>query len=83
MAPKSSESPGLTATEFKATCLRVMDDVHRTRRPVTISRRGKPLVKIVPVDEKRHRPLFGYMKGTMEIVGDIVSPDPEAWNSER
>ena len=79
----ATRTSGLSATEFKASCLRVMEDVHRTRKPVTVSKRGKPLVKIVPVEQKRRRPLFGYMKGTFEIVGDIVSPDPEAWDSER
>lgn len=80
MAAKPFE---LSATEFKATCLRVMETVRRSRKPVIVSRRGKPLVKIVPVEEDRPVPLFGYMKGTMKIVGDIVSPDPEPWNSEQ
>lgn len=79
----ASKLPELSATEFKATCLKVMDDVRRTRKPVIVSKRGKPIVKIVPVEEQRRAQLFGYMKGTMKIVGDIVSPDPEAWDSER
>jgi prevent-host-death family protein len=80
LASKPSE---LSATEFKATCLKVMEDVHRSRKPVIVSKRGKPLVKIVPAEEKRPVPLFGYMRGTMKIVGDIVAPDPEIWDSER
>ncbi len=80
MATEPSE---LSATEFKATCLKVMEGVRRSRRPVIVSKRGKPLVKIVPVEEKRPVPLFGYMKGTMKIVGDVVSPDAEIWNSEK
>lgn len=79
----TSKLTELSATEFKATCLKVMEDVRRSRKPVIVSKRGKPIVKIVPVDEQRRSPLFGYMKGTMNIVGDIVSPDPEAWDSER
>ena len=80
MASKPTE---LSATEFKATCLKVMDDVRKSRKPVIVSKRGKPLVKIVPADEKRPVPLFGYMKGSMKIVGDVVSPDPEMWVSEQ
>ena len=80
MAAKPSE---LSATEFKATCLKVMEGVRKSRKPVIVSKRGKPLVKIVPVEEDRPVPLFGYMKGTIKIVGDIVHPDPEPWNSEK
>jgi prevent-host-death family protein len=80
MATKPSE---LSATEFKATCLKVMESVRRSRKPVIVSKRGKPLVKIVPVEEKRPVPLFGYMKGTLKIEGDVVSPDGEIWNSEQ
>jgi prevent-host-death family protein len=80
MPTKTTE---LSATEFKATCLKVMEDVRKSRRPVIVSKRGKPLVKIVPVDGKPRVPLFGYMKGTLQIVGDIVGPDPENWESER
>ena len=80
MGAKPSE---LSATEFKATCLKVMEDVRRSRKPVIVSKRGKPIVKIVPVEEQRRRPLFGYLKGTVKIVGDIVGRDPEAWDSDR
>lgn len=73
----------LTVTEFKATCLQVMEKVRRSRKPVVVSKRGKPLVRIVPVEEARRVPLFGYMKGTMKIAGDVVGPDPEDWDSER
>lgn len=80
MALKPSE---LSATEFKATCLKVMENVRRSRKPVTVSKRGQPIVRIVPVEKDRRAPVFGYMKGTIKIAGDIVGPDREAWDSER
>jgi prevent-host-death family protein len=58
---------------FKAKCLAVMDEVQRKAQPVVVTKRGKPVVKIVPVSNEPDD-LFGFMKGKMEIVGDIVSP---------
>jgi len=73
----------IPAAEFKAKCLKVMDTVSRTRRSFVISKRGKPIAKLVPIDEEPTPSIFGRMKGTMTIIGDIVSPDDEIWDSER
>jgi prevent-host-death family protein len=61
------------AGEFKARCLSVMDDVNATGEPVVITKRGKPVAKIVPVRSKKPD-LFGFMAGQFEIVGNIESP---------
>jgi antitoxin (DNA-binding transcriptional repressor) of toxin-antitoxin stability system len=50
-----------------------MDRVQATGEPVIVTKRGKPVVKVVPV-ESESEDLFGFMKGRMEIVGDIESP---------
>jgi prevent-host-death family protein len=71
------------ASEFKAKCLEILDTVSRRRTSFTISKRGKPVARLVPIDESPAPVLFGRMKGTMKITGDIVSPDPEPWDSER
>jgi prevent-host-death family protein len=72
----------IPAGQFKAKCLQIMDQVARSRQPVTITKRGKPVAKIVPADEPAElEPLFGYMAGTAEIRGDIIqSPDVE-WSA--
>lgn len=72
----------ISAGQFKATCLHVMDQVKRTRQPVTITKRGKEVAKLVPVDEPGHKPLFGMLKGSVIIHGDIVAPTGEAWDAE-
>lgn len=67
-------------SEFKAKCLRLLDEVNKTKRPIRITRRGKPVAEIVPPSPTNDREkLFGSMKGRMEILGDIVSPviDPD------
>jgi prevent-host-death family protein len=63
----------IRASAFKARCLAVMDDVQATGEPVVVTKRGKPVVKIVPVDSKQDD-IFGFMKGKFKIVGDIESP---------
>jgi prevent-host-death family protein len=74
----------MRAGEFKARCLKVMDQVRATREPVIITKRGRPVAKLVPVD-RRGDDIFGCLKGVMEIVGDIESPvvAPEEWEANR
>ena len=63
----------VAATEFKANCLRLMDEVAKQRRPIIITKRGKPVAKLVPVEEKVID-LFGRMAGSIKICGDIINP---------
>lgn len=72
----------MAAGEFKSKCLAVMDEVHAKRVPVIITKRGKPVAKLVPVEEERDE-IFGFMKGKIRILGDIVGPafEPEEWES--
>jgi prevent-host-death family protein len=63
----------IAAAEFKAQCLKVMEEVRSRRSPVLITKRGKPLAKLVPPDEKAPD-IFGALAGKIEILGDIVSP---------
>ncbi len=62
----------MAAGVFKARCLQVMDQVRSTRTPVVITKRGKPVAKLVPAEEFRTT-AFDSLKGTIEILGDIVS----------
>ncbi len=74
----------IPAGEFKARCLSVMDSVHKTREPVLITKRGRPVAKLVPADEAP-RDFLGRLEGIVKIVGDIESPiEPaEAWEALR
>jgi prevent-host-death family protein len=63
----------VSAADFKANCLRLMDEVAQRRQPIVVTKRGKPVAKLVPADEKPIDP-FGCMAGTVKIVGDIISP---------
>jgi prevent-host-death family protein len=72
----------MAAGQFKVHCLKIMDQVQSKRQAVLITKRGKPVAKIVPVEQEKDD-IFGFMKGkgSIEIKGDIVSPilTPEEW----
>ena len=72
----------ISAAEFKAKCLKLMDEIAKTRKPIVITKRGKPVAKLVAVETERRRPLFGYMAGTITYVGDIESPIDVEWEAE-
>ena len=72
----------ITVTEFKAKCLGLLDKVGVTREPIIITKRGKPVAKVVPVEQEVQPPNhFGYMADTITIQGDIVSPMMEDWEA--
>ncbi len=71
----------ISAAQFKAKCLKLMDEVRNRREEVVITKRGKPVARLVPFDEKP-TPIYGCMKSTVTILGDIVSPVDEKWDAE-
>jgi len=70
----------IKASEFKAKCLAVLDEVERTRQTVVITKRGKPVAELAPHRPKK-RGLLGLYKGRMKIVGDIISPIDVEWEA--
>ncbi|MGA2355765.1 MAG: type II toxin-antitoxin system Phd/YefM family antitoxin [Terriglobales bacterium] len=74
----------IAAGEFKARCLALMEDVRSTREPLVITKRGKPVAKLVPIEDKKDD-WIGRLNGKMRIVGDIESPvvPLEDWEALR
>jgi len=70
----------IKASEFKAKCLAVLDEVERTRQPVVITKRGKPVADVVPHKPEK-RKLFGLLKDELFIEGDIISPIDVEWEA--
>ena len=68
----------ISAAEFKATCLDVLDQVAETGRSFVVTKRGKPVAKLVPLASKS-------LKGSVKFIGDIISPvvDPDDWEANR
>jgi prevent-host-death family protein len=70
------------AGEFKAKCLKMMDDVQKRHMRITVTKHGKPVVDVVPVDTPSRKGAFGILAGTATINGDIVGPLNEAWEAD-
>lgn len=68
------------ATEFKAKCLELMDRVAERRESFVITKRGKAVAQLVPVDPPKRKSILGFMQGRMEIVGDLDQP---LWTDEQ
>ncbi|HZU91851.1 MAG TPA: type II toxin-antitoxin system Phd/YefM family antitoxin [Stellaceae bacterium] len=79
---RNNESFCIPAAEFKAKCLRLLDEVAHRRTPIVVTKRGKPVAKLVPIEEEPID-LFGYMAGTAKICGDIVEPTGEVWEADE
>jgi prevent-host-death family protein len=63
----------IAAGSFKTNCLAIMDEVQAKREPVIITKHGKPVAKLVPVEPKDDD-IFGFLRGKIRITGDVVSP---------
>ncbi len=72
----------MPAGEFKARCLRVMEEVKKYRTPVVITKKGRAVAKLVPLDTPA-TDVFGCMAGTARIVGDVEAPvlAAKAWEA--
>ena len=72
----------MKASEFKAKCLQVMDDVAKTGEPVIVTKNGRPVSRLEPF---RTRPttMFGALKGAVELVDEIVSPIDVEWEAAQ
>ncbi len=69
----------MAAGEFKAKCLGLIDEVKVTGKTVIITKRGKPMARLLPFEEQtpqeNSESIFGFMRGMGTITGDIVSSE--------
>ena len=77
----SNLQPSIGAGDFKSTCLKLLDEVARSRRPLVITKHGKPVAQLVPMPPEAV--LFGALGGSVMRSGDIVSPIDSAWDAMR
>lgn len=73
----------IAAGKFKAQCLKLMDQVQSSREEVVITKHGKPVAKLVPFETSPSPSLLGYLKGTVEVVGDISTSLEEFWEADE
>jgi prevent-host-death family protein len=70
----------IAAGSFKTNCLAVMDQVQAKRETIVITKHGKPVAKLVPVNSETDE-IYNFLAGKGAIVGDVVSPalSPKEW----
>ena len=75
----------IAAGKFKANCLAIMDEVQKKRETVLITKRGKPVAKIIPAKTAAKDDFFDSMKHKLIFLGDVISPafDLDEWEMER
>jgi prevent-host-death family protein len=74
-------STTIAAGEFKAKCLKLLDEVAQTRETLVITKRGRPVAKLVPVPTEGD--LVGSMRGSVVWEGDIISPLENEWEAAQ
>jgi len=73
----------MSATEFKAKCLSVLDEVEKSGKTVTVTKHGRPVATVKRAPKARWKSLEGSWAGKVEIVGDIMSPMTDLWDAMR
>ncbi len=79
MSKFSDEMP---AGEFKAKCLKLMDEVRQTHKSIIITKHGKGVAKLVPIEEEPPD-LFGLLRGSISIQEDLTLPLDEPWEADK
>ncbi len=72
----------INAAKFRTNCFKILDQVKVTHKEVIITKRGKPIAKLVYFARQNEKdPLLGSMEGLVETIGDLTEPviDPDAW----
>ena len=69
------------AGEFKTHCLKLIDRVNQTKKPITITKHGKPMAQLTPLEDETYS-LFGCLKDTVEIKEDIIEGIGEDWEAD-
>lgn len=68
----------IAAGEFKARCLALLDEVAETGREIIVTKRGKPVAKVTPIEPPKS------LKGSVRVIGDIMNIiDPDEWEINR
>ncbi len=72
----------MPAGQFKAKCLKLMDHVQQTHGTIVITKFGKPVAKLVPVEAEPKKAIFGFLKDSVVIKGNIIAPLGEKWHAD-
>ena len=73
----------ITAAEFKAKCLKIMDQVNDFHEEVIITKHGKPVAKLISVNSEPKKSIFGYLKNSVKVEKDIIEHINIEWDAEN
>lgn len=79
---RGRHADSISVSEFKAKCLALMEEVRERGVEYVVTRRGKPIARVVPVSTAAPDP-FGFLGGTVLEEHDIVSPDHDVWEESE
>ena len=77
------DNKAISASDFKAHCSEVIDQVSKGHGSVVITKHGKPVAVLVAAEEKEHESLFGFAKGHVKVHGDIMAPIDVDWEAMK
>lgn len=69
------------AGDFKAKCLQLLNEIAERREPLIITKRGKPIAKVMPIEPAQ--PLFGALRGSVVKADDLISPIGAEWDAAK
>ena len=72
----------IKASEFKAKCLKLMDEVAQSGETLVVTKNGKPIAQLSPISGER-KSIWGLHKGQFAILGDILEPQDVEWDADR
>jgi prevent-host-death family protein len=72
-----AKAASIPAGEFKAKCLALLDEVEATRRTFVVTKRGRPVARVVPTSTTKG----GSLRGSMIHEGDLVAPVDVEWDA--
>ena len=75
----STPGRSIPASTFKAKCLTLLDRVAETGEPLIVTKRGRPVARVVPMPSARS----GSLRGSVTVHGDIVGPILDSWDLDR
>ena len=78
---KSAVFKSVTVSHAKTHLLTLINDVDQRGESLVLTRRGRPVARLIPIEPAQPASIFGCMKGTIKITGDIVGPEPDLWEA--
>jgi prevent-host-death family protein len=81
--PKPPARDVVSASELKTRCSEVIERVAKEHRSVIVTKRGKPVACIVPIEPATAESLVGYARGRIKVTGDLLAPIDVEWEASR